>query len=185
MKFENIKTKQDLEKFVDELFGEGKACEKNLFSAIYLFIKDFCQPDEHDMEHVLSMVLATKVQHGQRDKRSDTDKIFEQMETVQPYASCLTYYNAFKLYPEGMQNQSAGNLAYKISTHMEKYPRVELEAQAKEARAKHKQKEKTAQAVNEWMHKKEDSSGIKSEYKEMTLPQLMKEVGGNQEKFFF
>ena len=122
MELKNIKTKQELEEFANELIGEGKECEKNLFTALYLFLKDFVVESELDLEHMLSLTLATKLPRGMRNPSSDVDKIFEQISIVSSTASCLVYYNAFKLYPEGVQNQAAGNLAYKICSQLSAWP---------------------------------------------------------------
>lgn len=123
MQIKNIKTKQEFEEFANELIGEGKDCEKNLLTALYLFIKDFCPADELDLEHVLALVLSTKIPRGLRNPQSDVDKIFEMVTIVNPTASCLVYHNAFKLYPEGMQNQAAGNLVYKICARLNDWPK--------------------------------------------------------------
>ena len=122
MELKNIKTKQELEEFANELIGEGKECEKNLFTALYLFLKDFVVESELDLEHMLSLTLATKLPRGMRNPSSDVDKIFEQIAVVSSTATCLVYYNAFKLYPEGVQNQAAGNLAYKICGQLSAWP---------------------------------------------------------------
>ena len=67
MELKNIKTKQELEEFANELIGEGKECEKNLFTALYLFLKDFVVESELDLEHMLSLTLATKLPRGMRN----------------------------------------------------------------------------------------------------------------------
>jgi hypothetical protein len=124
MTFDAILTKEEFERFSDELIGENKECEKNLFSALYLFLKNFGAPTELDLKHILALLLATKVPRVMRNPSSDVDKLFDQVAIIDPNASCLIYYNAYKMYPEGMQNQAAGNLVYKVCRRLNDWPSI-------------------------------------------------------------
>jgi hypothetical protein len=123
MDFNTIHLKEDLEKFVNEMIGDGKECEKNLFSALYLFLRYFTDAGL-DLEHMLHLILQTKVPKGQRNPVSDVDRLFEKVESLDAHSACLIYYKAYKLYPEGVQNQAAGNLAYKICNCFENWPNI-------------------------------------------------------------
>ena len=128
-----IKTEQEVREIVEEIIGEGKECEKNLLSAVLLFLLRLCPNTEHDFTHALQLVLATKVSKGQRHPQSDLDKLFEQALTLDPMGAELRYYQAYKCYPDGMQGQAAGNVAYKISPIIEEELK-EYERQRKEVK---------------------------------------------------
>lgn len=114
-KVNELKTDQDVRSMVEEIIGEDKECEKNLLTSVLLFLLRDCPKEEHDFYHALQLVLATRKQRGQRNPMSDLDKIFEQVEVVEPKTTALNYYKAYKCYPDGMQGQAAGNIAYKIA----------------------------------------------------------------------
>ena len=128
-----INTEQEIREIVEEIIGEGKECEKNLLSAVLLFLLRLCPNTEHDFTHALQLVLATKVSKGQRHPQSDLDKLFEQVMTLDPMGAELRYYQAYKCYPDGMQGQAAGNVAYKISPIIEEELK-EYERQRKEVK---------------------------------------------------
>lgn len=131
-KLVNIKTKAEMEKFVDYIIGENKECEKNLLMAIALFMKSYCPTNEQDCEHMIQLVLATKVCKQMRIPASDFDRIMSQVESVEPDAPCLVYYDAYKMYPDGVANQAAGNLVYKLSKYKTEWPKRSIGQVVKE-----------------------------------------------------
>lgn len=122
-KLVDIKTKSEMEKFVDKIVGDNRECEKNLLMAVALFMKSYCPTNEQDCEHMIQMLLSTKVCKQMRHPMSDFDNIMLQVEIVEPDAPCLVYYDAYKMYPEGVANQAAGNLVYRLAKKKETWPK--------------------------------------------------------------
>ena len=69
---------------------------KQLLSAIILFLITYCPKSEHDFAHVMQLVVAADVPEGQKNPQSDLDKIFEQVEIVDPHGLALKTYKSFK-----------------------------------------------------------------------------------------
>lgn len=128
-----LKTEQEVREIAEEIIGEGKECEKNLLTAVILFLLAYNPETEHDFVHVTQLALATKLPKGPRNPQSDLDKIFEQIAAVDPMSRAMCYYNAYKCYPDGMQGQAAGNIVYKIAPFVEEEVR-EYERQRKEVK---------------------------------------------------
>lgn len=82
-----------------EASGDNKYFDdatKLLLSAIILFLINYCPKSEHDFAHVMQLVVAADVPEGQKNPQSDLDKIFEQVEVVDPYGLALKTYKSFK-----------------------------------------------------------------------------------------
>jgi type IV secretory pathway TraG/TraD family ATPase VirD4 len=82
-----------------EASGDNKYFDdatKLLLSAIILFLINYCPKSEHDFAHVMQLVVAADVPEGQKAPQSDLDKIFEQVEVVDPYGLALKTYKSFK-----------------------------------------------------------------------------------------
>lgn len=82
-----------------EATGDNKYFDdatKLLLSAIILFLIHYCPKSEHDFAHVMQLVVAADVPEGARNPQSDLDKIFEQVEKVDPYGLALKMYKSFK-----------------------------------------------------------------------------------------
>jgi type IV secretory pathway TraG/TraD family ATPase VirD4 len=82
-----------------EASGDNKYFDdatKLLLSAIILFLIHYCPKSEHDFAHVMQLVVAADVPEGQKVPQSDLDKIFEQVEVVDPYGLALKMYKSFK-----------------------------------------------------------------------------------------
>lgn len=158
-KLVDIKTKAEMEKFVDKIVGENKECEKNLLMAIALFMKSYCPTNEQDCEHMIQILLASKVCKQMRHPMSDFDNIMLQVATVEPDAPCLVYYDAYKMYPEGVANQAAGNLVYRLAKKKESWPKRPLGKILTETINSWKPtQEWTAQPVSEWIKPNKKSS---------------------------
>ena len=82
-----------------EASGDNKYFDdatKQLLSAIILFLITYCPKSEHDFAHVMRLVVAADVPEGQKNPQSDLDKIFEQVEVIDPYGLALKTYKSFK-----------------------------------------------------------------------------------------
>ena len=82
-----------------EATGDNKYFDdatKLLLSAIILFLVNYCPKSEHDFAHVMKLVVAADVPEGQKNPQSDLDKIFEQVEVVDPHGLALKMYKSFK-----------------------------------------------------------------------------------------
>jgi type IV secretory pathway TraG/TraD family ATPase VirD4 len=82
-----------------EASGDNKYFDdatKLLLSAIILFLIHYCPKSEHDFAHVMQLVVAADVPEGQKAPQSDLDKIFEQVEVVDPHGLALKMYKSFK-----------------------------------------------------------------------------------------
>lgn len=82
-----------------EASGDNKYFDdatKLLLSAIILFLIHYCPKSEHDFAHVMQLVVAADVPEGQKNPQSDLDKIFEQVEIVDPNGLALKMYKSFK-----------------------------------------------------------------------------------------
>lgn len=82
-----------------EASGDNKYFDdatKLLLSAIILFLIHYCPKSEHDFAHVMQLVVAADVPEGQKAPQSDLDKIFEQVEMVDPHGLALKMYKSFK-----------------------------------------------------------------------------------------
>ena len=82
-----------------EASGDNKYFDdatKLLLSAIILFLINYCPKSEHDFAHVMQLVVAADVPEGQKVPQSDLDKIFEQVEVVDPHGLALKMYKSFK-----------------------------------------------------------------------------------------
>ena len=82
-----------------EASGDNKYFDdatKLLLSAIILFLISYCPKSEHDFAHVMQLVVAADVPEGQKNPQSDLDKIFEQVEIVDPHGLALKTYKSFK-----------------------------------------------------------------------------------------
>ena len=82
-----------------EASGDNKYFDdatKLLLSAIILFLIHYCPKSEHDFAHVMQLVVAADVPEGQKVPQSDLDKIFEQVEVVDPHGLALKMYKSFK-----------------------------------------------------------------------------------------
>ena len=82
-----------------EATGDNKYFDdatKLLLSAIILFLIEYCPKSEHDFAHVMQLVVAADVPEGQKNPQSDLDKIFEQVEAVDPYGLAVKTYKSFK-----------------------------------------------------------------------------------------
>lgn len=82
-----------------EATGDNKYFDdatKLLLSAIILFLIHYCPKSEHDFAHVMQLVVAADVPEGARNPQSDLDKIFEQVEKVDPHGLALKMYKSFK-----------------------------------------------------------------------------------------
>ena len=144
MKLENIKTKAEMESFVDYIVGENRECEKNLLMAVTVFLKTYCPVAEQDYDHLIQILLSTKVCKQMRHPISDFDTLMSQVESVEPEAPCLVYYDAYKSYPDGVANQAAGNLIYRLTRKNESWPK-------RPAASILKPTGETWKPVNDWM----------------------------------
>lgn len=82
-----------------EASGDNKYFDdatKLLLSAIILFLIHYCPKTEHDFAHVMQLVVAADVPEGMKNPQSDLDKIFEQVEQVDPHGLALKMYKSFK-----------------------------------------------------------------------------------------
>lgn len=82
-----------------EASGDNKYFDdatKLLLSSIILFLIHYCPKSEHDFAHVMQLVVAADVPEGQKAPQSDLDKIFEQVEVVDPHGLALKMYKSFK-----------------------------------------------------------------------------------------
>lgn len=82
-----------------EASGDNKYFDdatKLLLSAIILFLIHYCPKSEHDFAHVMQLVVAADVPEGQKNPQSDLDKIFEQVEMIDPHGLALKMYKSFK-----------------------------------------------------------------------------------------
>ena len=82
-----------------EASGDNKYFDdatKLLLSAIILFLIHYCPKEEHDFAHVMKLVVAADVPEGTKNPQSDLDKIFEQVEVVDPHGLALKMYKSFK-----------------------------------------------------------------------------------------
>lgn len=82
-----------------EASGDNKYFDdatKLLLSAIILFLIHYCPKSEHDFAHVMQLVVAADVPEGQKAPQSDLDKIFEQVDVVDPHGLALKMYKSFK-----------------------------------------------------------------------------------------
>jgi type IV secretory pathway TraG/TraD family ATPase VirD4 len=82
-----------------EATGDNKYFDdatKLLLTAIILFLIEYCPKSEHDFNHVIQLVVAADVPEGQKNAQSELDKIFEQVEIVDPNSLALKTYNSFK-----------------------------------------------------------------------------------------
>ena len=82
-----------------EATGDNKYFDdatKLLLSAIILFLTTYCPKSEHDFAHVMQLVVAADVPEGTKNPQSDLDKIFEQVNEVDPYGLALKMYKSFK-----------------------------------------------------------------------------------------
>lgn len=82
-----------------EASGDNKYFDdatKLLLSAIILFLVNYCPKSEHDFAHVMQLVVAADVPEGMKNPQSDLDKIFEQVEVVDPHGLALKMYKSFK-----------------------------------------------------------------------------------------
>ena len=150
MKLENIKTKAEIESFVDYIVGENRECEKNLLMAVTVFLKTYCPIAEQDYDHLIQILLSTKVCKQMRHPTSDFDTLMSQVESVEPEAPCLVYYDAYKSYPDGVANQAAGNLIYRLTRKNGSWPKRPLVTILKPAGEHWK-------PVDEWFAKSNDA----------------------------
>lgn len=82
-----------------EASGDNKYFDdatKLLLISIILFLIHYCPKEEHDFAHVMKLVVAADVPEGMKNPQSDLDKIFEQIEDVDPHGLALKMYKSFK-----------------------------------------------------------------------------------------
>ena len=82
-----------------EATGDNKYFDdatKLLLNSIILFLIHYCPKTEHDFAHVMQLVVAADVPEGARNPQSDLDRIFEQVEKVDPHGLALKMYKSFK-----------------------------------------------------------------------------------------
>lgn len=118
----SINDKKDVDKWVSSIVGEGKECEKNLLTAIVLFIKHYTPQHQHTVSRAMSLTLAAQCPSKGRNPKSALDKVMEQVARVAPRDIILWYYQAYSLYPDGVKNQAIANVFYKLSTSIDTWP---------------------------------------------------------------
>lgn len=82
-----------------EATGDNKYFDdatKLLLTAIILFLVEYCPKSDRDFSHVMKLVLEADVPEGQSNAKSGLDKIFEQVEVVDPESLALATYKSFK-----------------------------------------------------------------------------------------
>ena len=117
----NLDNKKNVDKWVTQIVGDGKECEKNLLTAIILFMKHYMPQHQHTPSRMMSLVLAAETPKG-RNPRSALDKVMEQVTRVAPHDIVIWYYKAYSLCPDGVKNQAIANVFYKLSTTMDTWP---------------------------------------------------------------
>ena len=116
-----LENKKGVDKWVSSIMGEGKECEKNLLTAVVLFMKHYMPQHQHTVSRAMSLVLAAEVPKG-RNPKSALDKVMEQVSRVAPHDITIWYYKAYSLCPDGLKNQAIANVFYKLSTSMDTWP---------------------------------------------------------------
>ena len=118
----SIENKQDVDKWVSSIVGEGKECEKNLLTTVVLFMKHYMPSHQHTVSRAMSLVLAAQCPSKGRNPKSTLDKVMEQVMRVAPRDIAIWYYRAYSLYPDGVKNQAIANVFYKLSSSMDTWP---------------------------------------------------------------
>lgn len=117
-----LQTKSDVDKWILAVIGEDKECEKNLLTAILLFMNHYTPAHQHTVSRIMKFLLCTKVPKGARAPRSDLDIIMEQLSLVSPHDISLWYYDAYTMYPDTIKAQAAANAFYKVSSLLDTWP---------------------------------------------------------------
>lgn len=82
-----------------EASGDNKYFDdatKLLLSAIILFLIHYTPKSDHDFAHVMKLVVAADVPEGAKNPQSDLDKIFEQVDKIDPNGLAMKMYKSFK-----------------------------------------------------------------------------------------
>lgn len=116
-----VEDKKGIDKWVLEVVGEGKECEKSLLTAVILFMKHYMPQHQHTISRAMSLILAAAPPKG-RNPKSEFDRAMEQAARVSPHDVAIWYYKAFSICPDGVKNQSIANVYYKLSTTMDMWP---------------------------------------------------------------
>ena len=113
--------KKDVDNWVSSIVGDGKECEKNLLTAVALFMKHYMPQHQHTISRAMSLILAAEPSKG-RHPKSALDKVMEQVKKVAPRDITLWYYKAYSLCPDGVKNQAIANVFYKLSIASDTWP---------------------------------------------------------------
>lgn len=110
-----VKSEDELRILAEQLFGEGKECEKGLFIAASLFLIEFCPPKEQNAGKLISLIRSAIVNQNSRRPISDFDKIIEEVKCSSPTSKCLVYYDVFRSCSHPMRGQAVAHVLYRFA----------------------------------------------------------------------
>ena len=112
MLIETVKTGKDIADLVEDIVGEDRFCEKNLLTATLYLQKYYCSASKQNL--ITTIDLLYKLETSGKSSYSELDKIFDELEVMDPNNNATKYFKAFKMYPDHSRGQAVGNLIFKL-----------------------------------------------------------------------